>query len=107
MKLPTWQEANDAVIEGYADPLHAFINEHSPIDAELFRSDLQVLVDDLIQTETMNCAKHYVKIMRDAVEQAVLKEREDCANLCENVVSNEGYVQSKWCAKTIRTRGKK
>jgi hypothetical protein len=59
------------------------------------------------QDEAKACAEHYLGIMRDAVEQAVLKEREDCANLCENVVSNEGYVQSKWCAKTIRQRGEK
>lgn len=32
-------------------------------------------------------------------------EREACAKLCENVVSNEGYVQSKYCAKAIRQRG--
>lgn len=31
-------------------------------------------------------------------------EREKCAKLCENVVSNEGYVQSDWCAKAIRGR---
>jgi hypothetical protein len=32
-------------------------------------------------------------------------EREACAKVCENVVSNEGYVQSKWCADAIRARG--
>jgi hypothetical protein len=35
------------------------------------------------QDEAQACAKHYVDIMRDAVEQAVLKEREACAKLCE------------------------
>ena len=29
--------------------------------------------------ETKACAKHYLEIMRDAVEQAVLKERDKCA----------------------------
>ena len=33
------------------------------------------------------------------------KEREACAKVCENVVSNEGYVQSKWCVDAIRARG--
>jgi len=32
-------------------------------------------------------------------------EREACAKVCENVVSNEGYVQSKWCVNAIRARG--
>ena len=57
--------------------------------------------------ETKACAKHYLSIMRDAVEQAVLKERAACVKLCENVVSNEGYVQAKYCAAAIRARGEK
>lgn len=83
MQIPTYEESNQAVMVGYADAIHAFINEHEPVDGELFRSDLQVLVDDLIQTEAKKCAEHYAKIMRDAVTQAVLKEREACAKLCE------------------------
>ena len=39
------------------------------------------------------------------INDAVLAEREACAKLCENVVSNEGYVQSKWCVDAIRARG--
>jgi hypothetical protein len=41
----------------------------------------------------------------DAIKAAVLIEREACAKVCENVVSNEGFIQSKWCAETIRARG--
>jgi hypothetical protein len=41
----------------------------------------------------------------DIVLRAKAEEREACAKLCENVVSNEGYVQSKWCAAAIRARG--
>ncbi len=37
------------------------------------------------QDEAQACAKHYLAIMRDAVEQAVLKEREACAKLVEEV----------------------
>jgi hypothetical protein len=33
------------------------------------------------QDEAQACAKHYVDIMRDAVEQAVAKEREACAEI--------------------------
>ena len=39
-------------------------------------------------------------------ELARQDEREACAKLCENIVSNYGYVQSKWCAEEIRQRGK-
>jgi len=34
-------------------------------------------------------------------------EREACAKLCENVVSNLGYVQAKYCADAIKARGAK
>ena len=57
--------------------------------------------------ETKACAKRYLEIMREVVEQAVLNEREACVKLCENVVSNEGYVQAKYCAAAIRARGEK
>jgi hypothetical protein len=40
----------------------------------------------------------------DAIKAAVLIEREACAKVCENVVSNEGFIQSKWCAEAIRAR---
>ena len=42
---------------------------------------------------------------RDAIRWAIAQEREACAKVCENVVSNEGYVQSKWCVDAIRARG--
>lgn len=35
------------------------------------------------QDEAKACAEHYVAIMRDAVTQARLAEREACAKLCE------------------------
>jgi len=48
----------------------------------------------------------YSKI--EAFAKAVAQhEREACAKVCENVVSNEGYVQSKWCVDAIRARGVK
>ena len=55
------------------------------------------------------CAEHYLGIMRDAVEQAVLREREACAKVCETVdAAHEGdYVLAKWCAAAIRARGDK
>jgi hypothetical protein len=59
--------------------------------------------------ETKACAKHYLEIMRDAVEQAVLKEREACAALVEggNHVHPKApdAVWAKTVAKLIRARG--
>ena len=90
MNIPTWEESHLAVLEGYADPIHAFINEHEPITDELFRSDLQVLLEDLVQTEAKKWANHYAKILLNAMEAAVLVEREACAKLCEEYTENNG-----------------
>jgi len=51
---------------------------------------------------------YYLCFSNEIVEFAKLvaqHEREACAKVCENVVSNEGYVQSKWCVNAIRARG--
>jgi hypothetical protein len=79
-----------------------------PIDEELKR------FADLIRTdEAQACAKHYLEIMRDAVEQAILKEREACAAVCDDLskeVVNKNYIavdQRQFCAKQIRKRGVK
>jgi hypothetical protein len=58
--------------------------------AELVRQDYanQFITDaerdeNIRSEERKHCAEHYLAIMRDAVEQAILKEREACAKLCE------------------------
>lgn len=109
MNIPTWEESRQAVMIGYADAIHGFISEYEPAnidESEIFRSDLQVLVDDLIQSEAKNCAEHYHRIMRDAVEQAVLKEREACAKLCEKTNLNYAlpFMAVEKCAAAIRQR---
>ena len=43
--------------------------------------DLERFAELIRQDEAKSCAEHYLGIMRDAVEQAVLKERESCAKL--------------------------
>ena len=48
--------------------------------------------------------KHSLQKFAELVRQ---DEREACAKVCENVVSNEGYVQAKYCAAAIRARGDK
>lgn len=74
-----------------------------PIDEELERFAELVRLD-----ETKACAKHYLGIMRDAVEQAVLRERELCAKLCENGAflhdQAPDAVWAKTVAKLIRAR---
>jgi hypothetical protein len=61
--------------------------------------DLQAAV----QAEREACAEHYLAIMRDAVEQAALREREACAKVCDDLFLSDG----EWCAKSIRARGEK
>jgi hypothetical protein len=80
-------------------------------------NDLERFAELVRQDETKACAEHYLAIMRDAVEQAVLKEREACAKLCESMgvypelnVWNGGpdwYKRQKECAAAIRARGEK
>jgi len=60
------------------------------------------------QNEAKACAEHYLGIMRDAVEQAVLKEREACAKLCEDMAeegSMDGHALK--AAEAIRARSEK
>ena len=74
-------------------------------------AELERFAELIRQDEAQACAKHYLEIMRDAVEQAVLKEREACASLVEA----DGRVHPKapdsvWAktvAKLIRARGEK
>jgi hypothetical protein len=55
------------------------------------------------QDETKSCAEHYLAIMRDSVKQAVLKEREACAKLCDDwLVKRDDICE---VAKAIRARG--
>ena len=46
-----------------------------------------------------------IQHIENLYEQGRTDEREACAKLCENVVSNLGYVQAKYCADAIRARG--
>ena len=51
-------------------------------------------------------SEHFTEgMVRTIIDNLVNHEREECAKVCENVVSNEGYVQSKWCVDSIRARG--
>jgi len=71
-------------------------DEHTENFADLIRQD-----------EAKKCAEHYLGIMRDAVEQATLKEREACAKLCEDNGGDDYVMKAAyWCADAIRARGK-
>ena len=67
---------------------------------------LTVDVTDLINRakaeEREQCAEHYLAIMRDAVAQAVKKEREACAKLCDGW--GQYHVEGDYAAKAIRGR---
>ena len=75
--------------------------------------DLERFAELIRQDETKAFVEHYLSIMRDAVEQAVLKERAACAKLCDELagqVGNKNFdlkVQRQFCAKQIRQRGEK
>jgi hypothetical protein len=70
---------------------------------------LTVDVTDLIERakaeERKECADHYLAIMRDAVAQAVKREREACAKLCEDLHDCEPEPRPDDCATAIRARG--
>lgn len=48
-----------------------------------------------------------LRIFEFGYKAGVEAEREACAKLCENIVSNYDYVQSNWFAEAIRQRGEK
>ena len=78
--------AIQAGLESVSDNLFYAYNENLEHFAALVRQD-----------EAQACAKHYVDIMRDAIEQAVLREREACAkDRCdaeEEAKRNERYIK--------------
>jgi hypothetical protein len=85
--------------------------------AELVRQDYanQFITDaerdeNIRSEERRHVAEHYLAIMRDAVEQAVKREREACAKLCDDASlyfidqgMNAAYGAD-YCANEIRGR---
>ena len=63
--------------------------------------ELERFAELIRQDEAQACAEHYLSIMRGAVEQAVLVEREACADLCEE---QDEYGCGQY-ARAIRARG--
>ena len=88
------KELAEQVGDGFSTLLEVWMFEDEQLEnfAALIRQD-----------EAQACAKHYVDIMRDAVEQAVAKEREACAKLC---LEQDEYGCGQY-AKAIRARGEK
>lgn len=84
------------------------------IDAGYPDIHLERFADLVAAAEREACAKHYLDIMRDAVEQAVAKEREACIKLLDDF-SKTGMVPVKdtWRmgliagANALRARGEK
>jgi hypothetical protein len=65
-------------------------------------NELERFADLVREDEAKACAEHYLGIMRDAVEQAVLKEREACASLLEDWSKHNWNIWD--CAEAIRAR---
>ena len=76
------------------------------------RDDIIRMADeaDLWADQELQCIGEYhpdwheVRDIRFAALVAAA-EREACAKVCDNVVSNHGHVQSKYCSDFIRARG--
>jgi hypothetical protein len=66
--------------------------------------DVTDLINRAIAEERRNLAGHYLAIMRDAVEQAVKREREACAKLCDEIHKNWHQTGVRECAESIRGR---
>ena len=90
--------AIQAGLESVSDNLFYAYNENLEHFAALVRQD-----------EAQACAKHYLDIMRDAVEQAVLREREACAKLCDVTFEGDECLTAviNSYADDIRARGEK
>ena len=60
--------------------------------------DLENFAALIRQDEAQACAKHYLKIMRDAVKEAREREREACAKVCEQIIkeSEINYKKSEF-----------
>ena len=54
------------------------------------------------EEERKECAKQYLEITRDAVKKAILREREECAKLCDDRLKI--FLSSAECAAAIRGR---
>ena len=65
--------------------------------------DLERFSELIRLDETKACAKHYLEIMRDAVEQAVLKEREANAKFFD--LNDTAMFWGSQVAQAIRQRG--
>jgi hypothetical protein len=83
-------------------PFHPAALHHLLLYAEKIRED-----------EASAAAKHFLAIVRDSVNHAVLREREACAKLCYELDNNymnsgiNGYGRpdGRDCAEAIRQRG--
>ena len=75
------------------------------VDYHCDEYELEQFAQLVRQDEREACAEHYLAIMRDAVEQAVLREREACAQLVARM-SDSTWTFCNF-AEAIRARGEK
>jgi limonene-1,2-epoxide hydrolase len=98
--------ADEHMIAIVVDDLRQALEQWDTSDMAYRPNGLTVDVTDLINRaiaeERRNLAGHYLAIMRDAVEQAVFREREACAKLCDGW--GQYHVEGDYAAKAIRGR---
>lgn len=73
------------------------------IDAGFVDIHLERFAALVRQDEAQACAKHYLKIMRDAASEARFKEREACLKILSDYGQSEALIE---CADLIRQRGR-
>ena len=66
-------------------------------------ADVTDLIYDAVALERTFCAEQYRKIMDDAIKRAILREREACAKLCDELDQVECATASRG-ATAIRGR---
>lgn len=70
--------------------------EHFYDTWECSNTNIEMFADYVRYDETKACAKHYLEIMRDAVEAAKLEEREICALVCDALLDGKDRGRGYW-----------
>ena len=85
---------------------------HDDCDLVCYPEEVEAFAKLVAEHERKECAEHYLGIMRNAVLDAVKREREACAIVCDDINAKYKWpddvaerVASQWCADSIRARG--
>lgn len=87
---------------------------HDDCDLVCYPEEVEVFAKLVAEHERKECAEHYLGIMRNAVLDAVKREREECAKVCDGFYLSWIDIQGRYefmgegaskCAGAIRARG--